>query len=65
MDVFQAIQAQMQGIAASDEPPQADVEVSHLAFHPAGTYDLNALPTSMFVQHRGSISTWNAPQIYM
>ncbi|CAL5223971.1 g6580 [Coccomyxa viridis] len=37
MDVFQAIQAQMQGMAASDEPPLADVDVSHMAFHPAGT----------------------------
>ena len=38
MDVFQAIQAQMQGMAASDEPPLADLDVSHLAFHPAGTH---------------------------
>ena len=38
MDVFQAIQAQMQGMATSDEPPSADVDVSHLAFHPAGTH---------------------------
>ena len=36
MDVFQAMQAQMQGMAASDEPPLADVDVSDLTFHPAG-----------------------------
>lgn len=40
MDVFQAIQAQMQGMAASDEPPLADVDVSHMAFHPAGMFNL-------------------------
>ncbi|CAK0738148.1 hypothetical protein CVIRNUC_001001 [Coccomyxa viridis] len=37
MDVFQAMQAQMQGMAASDKPPMADVDVSDLTFHPAGT----------------------------
>ena len=36
MDVFQAMQAQMQGMAAADEPPLADVDVSDLTFHPAG-----------------------------
>ena len=36
MDVFQAIQAQMQGMAAAEEPPLADVDVSDLTFHPAG-----------------------------
>ena len=36
MEVFQAMQAQMQGMAASEEPPLADVDVSDLTFHPAG-----------------------------
>ena len=43
MDVFQAIQAQMQGMAASDEPPLADVNVSHVAFHPAGRFDFHVM----------------------
>ena len=43
MDVFQAIQAQMQGMAASDEPPLADVDVSKMAFHPAGRYDFDVM----------------------
>ena len=38
MDVFQAIQMQMQGMAPSDEPPLADVEVSQMIFHPPGAH---------------------------
>ena len=30
------LQAQMQGMAASEGPPLADVEVSQMTFHPAG-----------------------------
>lgn len=51
MDVFQAIQAQMQGVAASDEPPLAHVEVSRMAFHPAGTCDFCAVPTGTEQRH--------------
>ena len=50
MDVFQAMQAQMQGMAASDEPPLADVDVSDLTFHPAGRCHL-PVPARVFL-HR-------------
>ncbi len=57
MDVFQAIQAQMQGMAASDEPPLADVDVSHMAFHPAGRNDVyDCAPRSIIACCKG-IST--------
>lgn len=36
--ILQAIQAQMQGQAASGEPPSADVEVKQLTYHPAGRF---------------------------
>lgn len=36
--ILQAIQAQMQGQAASGEPPRADVEVKQLTYHPAGGF---------------------------
>lgn len=42
IDVFQAIQAQMEGMAASHEPPLADVEVSQMTFHPAGRHPASA-----------------------
>ncbi len=50
MNVFQAMQAQMQGMAASDEPPMADVDVSDLTFHPAGRCHL-PVPARIFL-HR-------------
>ena len=50
MDVFQAMQAQMQGMAASEEPPLADVDVSDLTFHPAGRCHL-PVPARVFL-HR-------------